>query len=180
MQSRERLVRALNLLGSIADVRAYVHALRVLHYYNYSHVAQRRKLQLGADVSMAPNVSFRNAQRITIGGRSHIGERSCLWAGSSHGRIILGEYALLAPNVFITASDYRFSDRDTPVMLQSKDERDVHIGRDVWLGTGVIVVAGVTLGEGTIVAAGSVVTKDLPAWVIAGGVPARVIGERGA
>lgn len=46
---------------------------------------------------------------------------------------------------------------------------------DVWLGTGVIVTAGVTIGKGTIVAAGSVVTKDLPPYSLAAGIPAKVI-----
>ena len=46
---------------------------------------------------------------------------------------------------------------------------------DVWLATGVTVLANVTIGQGTIVAAGSVVTRDLPSFVLAGGIPARVI-----
>ncbi|AWB65366.1 acetyltransferase [Saccharobesus litoralis] len=52
---------------------------------------------------------------------------------------------------------------------------DIILEDDVWLATGVSVMAGVTIGKGTIVAAGSVVTKSLPANVLAGGVPAKVI-----
>lgn len=52
---------------------------------------------------------------------------------------------------------------------------DIIIENDVWLATGVSVMAGVCIGHGTIVAAGSVVTHDLPSMVLAGGIPAKVI-----
>ncbi len=52
----------------------------------------------------------------------------------------------------------------------------VRIHDDVWLGTGTIVLPGVEIGTGSVVAAGSVVTKDIPAQVLAGGNPARVLG----
>lgn len=52
---------------------------------------------------------------------------------------------------------------------------DIILEDDVWLATGVSVMAGVRIGQGTIVAAGSVVTQDLPAMVLAGGIPAKVI-----
>jgi acetyltransferase-like isoleucine patch superfamily enzyme len=52
---------------------------------------------------------------------------------------------------------------------------DIVLERDVWLASGVTVLAGVRIGQGTVVAAGSVVTRDLPAQVLAAGVPARVI-----
>ena len=52
---------------------------------------------------------------------------------------------------------------------------DIVLEDDVWLATGVSVMAGVNIGKGTVVAAGSIVTRDLPAGVLAGGNPARVI-----
>ena len=52
---------------------------------------------------------------------------------------------------------------------------DITLEDDVWLATGVKVMSGVTIGRGTIVAAGSVVTKDLPSFVLAAGVPAKVV-----
>lgn len=53
----------------------------------------------------------------------------------------------------------------------------VNIGDKVWIGFNVIILKGVNIGEGAIIAAGSVVTKDIPAWTLAGGNPARVIKE---
>lgn len=163
--------------ASILDPRCYLHAFRMLHYFGYTHVRERRLVQVGKGARMAPNISFRNGGRIVIGRECHIGERCYLWAGDSSGRIVFGDFVSLAPEVFITASDYQFV-AGRPFRDQPKRERDVRIGNDVWLGARVVVTAGVTIGDGCIVGAGAVVTRDLPAGSIAAGVPARVIGAR--
>ncbi|CAN5275732.1 hypothetical protein BH11ACT2_BH11ACT2_16990 [soil metagenome] len=164
-------------LRSLLDLGTYLHGFRLAHFSAYSHVQQVRLLTRGENVSFAPTVSFRNAERITLGAGTHIGEGSVIWAGNSSARIVLGEKCLLAPNVTITASNYGIV-QGTPVMDQAKVERDIVLGDDVWLGANVVVTAGVTIGDGAVVGAGAVVTKDLPAQCIAGGVPARVIGMR--
>lgn len=164
-------------LRSVLDVRTHLHTLRLLHFASYSHVTQVRLLDRGENVSFGPNVSFRNAERITIGDGTHIGEHSVVWAGNSTGRIVFGRKCLLAPNVTMTASNYGIT-QGIPVMDQDKIEKDIVLGDDVWLGANVVVLAGVTIGDGAVVAAGAVVTKDLPAQCIAAGVPARVIGQR--
>lgn len=51
----------------------------------------------------------------------------------------------------------------------------IHIGNNVWLGASVTIVGGVTIGDGSVIAAGAVVTKDIPAGVVAGGIPCKVI-----
>lgn len=163
---------------SLVDVRTYLHGLRLAHFSSYSHVRQVRLLDLGDGVSMAPNVSFRNAERIRIGAGSHIGEHSVIWAGNSTGRIDIGEKCLFAPNVTLTASNYGIVQGDVAIMDQPKDERDIVIGDGAWLGANVVVLAGVTIGAGAVVAAGAVVTRDVPELAIVGGVPAKVIGER--
>lgn len=165
------------VLRSLLSIRSYVHVLRLMHFYSYSHTQQVRLASIGPGASLAPNVSFRNAERITIGAGSHIGEHSVVWAGNSTGRVILGEKCLLAPRCTLTASNYRIV-QGTPVMDQPKDERDIVLGDDVWLGVGVTVTAGVRIGDGAVVGAGAVVTKDLPAQCIAVGVPAKVVGWR--
>ena len=169
--------RSLRAALSVIDPRVYVHGLRLLHFYGYAHVSEVPKIRRGPGVSFAPNVSFRNAERITIGAGSRIGEYSTIWAGNSTGRITIGEKALFAPRVTITASNYGI-DRGIAPMDQPKIEQDIVIGAGTWLGAGVVVLAGVTIGDGAIIAAGAVVTKDVPADAIAGGVPAKVIGWR--
>jgi acetyltransferase-like isoleucine patch superfamily enzyme len=162
---------------SVLDPRTWLQGARLAHFAGYSHVRQRGRLVRGEGVTFAPNVSFRNAERIEIGSGSHIGEHSVLWAGNTSGRIVLGVKCLLAPGVVLTASNYGI-ERGTPVMDQPKVERDIVIGDGVWLGANVVVTAGVTIGAGAIVGAGAVVTRDLPPDCIAGGVPAKVIGMR--
>jgi acetyltransferase-like isoleucine patch superfamily enzyme len=164
-------------LLSLCDPRSYLHALRLVHYFSYSHVRERGRMQVGPGTGLAPNVSLRNGGRISIGHHSHIGERCYLWAGDSTGRIVIGDHVSLAPEVFITASDYRFV-AGRPFREQPKRERDVVIGNDVWLGARVVVTAGVTIGHGCIVGAGAVVTRDLPPGSIAVGVPARIVSQR--
>jgi acetyltransferase-like isoleucine patch superfamily enzyme len=170
--------RAMSFGVSLIDPRAWAHLLRMVHYYNYSHVQPRRLADIGAGVLIAPNVSMRNGERIKIGPYSHIGGGCSLWAGKTAGHITLGHHALLGPEVFITAANYGL-EPGTPIMDQPMDESDVVIGNDVWLGAGVMVGAGVEIGEGSVVAAHSFVTRSLPPGSIAGGNPARIISWRG-
>lgn len=164
---------------SLLDPHTFAAALRLLHFASYSHVREVRKLHRGENVTFAPNVSFRNAERITLGQGTHIGEYSVVWAGNSTGRIVLGDKCLLAPRVTLTASNYGLVEGED-IMDQPKLEHDIVLGRDVWLGANTVVLAGVTIGDGAVVAAGGVVTKDVPAGAIVGGVPAKIIGWRGA
>ena len=83
----------------------------------------------------------------------------------------------MGPGVKIFSSNHG-SSRDMPMLDQPFTEKDVTIGNDVWLGANSVVVAGVTIADGALIAAGSVVTKDVLAYQIVGGVPAKVIGER--
>lgn len=169
------ITRAVRTLRTPSTYRNFA---RLANFFGYD-VAGQSRITRGAGVRMSPTVSVRNGERISIGAGAHIGQGCYLWAGNSTGRIDIGEHALLAPDVMLTASDYDFDAGPGPVMHLPKREADIRIGANTWLGAKVIVVAGVTIGEGTIVAAGSVVTRDLPANVVAAGVPAKLIRDRG-
>lgn len=67
---------------------------------------------------------------------------------------------------------------DRPVFRQPQTSRGITVGDDVWIGSHVVVVDGVTIGDHCVVGAGAVVTKDLPAWSVAAGNPARRIRDR--
>jgi acetyltransferase-like isoleucine patch superfamily enzyme len=154
-----------------------VHLAKLARFHVYSHAAPRREMHAGRGLRMSPTASLRNGSRIRVGDGVHIGEGCSLWAGDATGTITLGDKALLAPGVFITASNY-LTAPGTPIMDQAKREADVVIGSDVWLGARVVVLPGVTIGDGAVVGAGAVVSKSLPAGCIAVGSPARVVAWR--
>jgi acetyltransferase-like isoleucine patch superfamily enzyme len=134
---------------------------------------------IGPGVRLSPTVSVRNGSRLSIAAGANIGQWCYLWAGDIAGKIDIGEHALLAPGVFVTASNYDFDAGLGPVADLPKKEADVRIGANTWLGARVVVLPGVTIGDGTVVAAGAIVAHDLPPGVLAAGVPARVIRARG-
>ena len=91
----------------------------------------------------------------------------------------LGRYVMLAPHVAIVGDDHRFDCPGVPMIFSGRPQyRQTIIEADAWIGYGAVIMAGVRIGRGAIVAAGAVVTGDVPAYEIYGGVPARKISER--
>ena len=169
-----KLVR---LLKSVLDPRAYLHAFKMVNYYNYTHVAPLREIKIGSGAALSPDTGFTNPERIEVGDRLQMGARSCLWAGPSRGRILIGDDVLIGPDVLVTAAEYRFND-GSPVTKQPMDEADIEIGNDVWLAAKVVVLAGAKIGEGSIIGGGAIVRGEIPPFSIAVGAPARVVGQR--
>jgi acetyltransferase-like isoleucine patch superfamily enzyme len=174
LTSRQRFAR---LVGGVLDPRAWLHLFKLVNYYNYSHVAPLRRIRLGGDPAISPDVSFANPERIEIGDRARLGSRCHIWAGPEKGRVLIGDDCLCGPEVVITAAQYDFN-RGSPVTAQPMTESDVVIGDDVWIGARAVILPGVQIGHGCVIGAGAVVTRSLPDGAIAAGAPARVIGRR--
>ncbi|MGV6816472.1 MAG: acyltransferase [Thiotrichales bacterium] len=113
--------------------------------------------------------------RIEIGPRSYIGPYVCM---SGPGNVTIGADCLIASHSTLYANNHVFSDPSVPINQQSLESSGIEIGDDCWLGSGVRVMDGVRIGRGCVVGAGAVVTRDLPDFSIAVGVPARVISSR--
>jgi acetyltransferase-like isoleucine patch superfamily enzyme len=95
------------------------------------------------------------------------------------GRVKAGKYVMFAPDVTIAGADHIFDQPGVPMYFGGRPELpETLIGDDVWIGARVCILAGVKIGRGSIVAMGSVVTKDVPAYSIVGGVPAKLIRHR--
>ncbi|SHF86325.1 Acetyltransferase (isoleucine patch superfamily) [Loktanella atrilutea] len=169
--------KLLRLLGSVLDPRAWAHVVKIVNYYNYSHVQPLRAITLGPGANISPNVAFANPERITIGARVRLGVRCVLWAGPGTGRIVIGDDVMFGPEVMLTASSYRYNDGH-PVTNQAMDEADIVIGNDVWIGTRAVLLPGARIGDGAIIGAHAVVRGEIPAMAIAVGSPARVVSQR--
>jgi acetyltransferase-like isoleucine patch superfamily enzyme len=87
------------------------------------------------------------------------------------GGIWIGDNALIVHNAVLATLNHNPDPQKRGNLFPSR----IVIGNDVWLGANVTVLPGVTIGDGAIIAAGAVVTKDVPAGAVAGGVPAKVI-----
>lgn len=89
--------------------------------------------------------------------------------------IYVGDYTMFGPNVVLATAGH-------PILPELRQQAyqynmPVHIGKNCWLGAGVVVLPGVTIGDNTVIGAGSVVTKDIPSNVVAVGNPCRVLRE---
>lgn len=89
--------------------------------------------------------------------------------------IYVGDYTMLGPNVVLATAGHPILPELRPLAYQYN--MPVHIGKNCWLGAGVIVLPGVTIGDNSVIGAGSIVTKDIPANVVAVGNPCRVLRE---
>lgn len=112
-----------------------------------------------------------------IGEHSYIGAYAVMGAG---GGISIGNHVLIGQNVNIHAESHRFDDPTRLIKEQGVSYQGVVVEDDVWIGSKATILDGVTVRRGAIIGAGAVVTKSVPAKAIAVGVPARIIGYRGA
>lgn len=118
---------------------------------------------------------------------ANFGGRHCHWGKHIYANfnltmvddtgIYVGDNTMFGPNVVLATAGH-------PILPELREKGcqynvPIHIGKNCWLGAGVIVLPGVTIGDNTVVGAGSVVTKDLPANVVAVGNPCRVLREIG-
>lgn len=112
--------------------------------------------------------------KIEIGARTTIGYHNFIFSSKS---IKIGDDCLIAPFVYIVDSNHRFK-KEKKINEQANESEAITIGKDVWIASNVTILKGVNIGDGAIIASNSVVNKNVPAYAIYGGTPAKRIGER--
>jgi acetyltransferase-like isoleucine patch superfamily enzyme len=109
---------------------------------------------------------------VSIGLNSRVNRNCCL---DVRGGLRIGDDVSVSPDVVVLTASHRVDDPAFRV-----ETRPVVIEDNVWIGTRATILPGVTLGRGCVVCAGAVVTRDVAALAIVGGVPAQRVGERPA
>ena len=119
--------------------------------------------------------------RANWGGKNlHFG--NCVYANFNFtvvddGEIFVGDKVMFGPNVTIATANHPI---DPSLREEAKQyNKPVHIGENVWVGAGTVIVPGVTIGKNSVIGAGSVIVKDIPENVVAVGNPCRVLREIG-
>ena len=115
------------------------------------------------------------------GGAIRLGRR--VWLGPyaviyGHGGVEIGDQTLVSMHVSILSSDHSVPERAKMIRNCEDVLKPTKIGKDVWVGANAVILGGVIIGDGCVIGAGSVVTKDLPPYSVAMGVPARVVRTR--
>ncbi len=114
---------------------------------------------------------------VRIGAKTVIGQE-CTITAFQH--VSIGRECIIADRVMLIDFDHGVVEVERPVRVQGIYKRDVRVGHNVWVGYGACFLRGVTVGDNVVVGTSTVVTNDVPANAVVGGVPARVLRMREA
>ena len=187
MTQRERMQKGLVYDPCDGEIqREQADCLELLYEYNRTRpheVEKRQSLMKEMFAELGEDCYFEPPLHSNFGGRHvHLGKKVYGNFGVTFVDdvdIYIGDYVMLAPHVVIATAGHPILPLLREKALQFN--KPVYIGRNVWIGANAVVLPGVTIGDNTVIGAGSVVTKEIPADVVAAGNPCRVlrpIGER--
>jgi len=117
-----------------------------------------------------------NEGKLRIGNNCTINSFCFIFAGEKG--IDIGNDVLIGSNTSIHALNYDYKSKAKHIVDQRTISKGITIEDDVWIGANTLIVDGVTISKGAVVGGGAVVTKDIPPYSVAVGVPAKVIKER--
>ena len=130
----------------------------------------------GTNCKIGGACSLSEPSHIHLGDNTYV--NGGVLAASPNAYIRIGSNCMLSYGVHLRTDMHRHERTDVPMCEQGHEESDIVIGDDVWIGYGAQVMSGVLVGKGAIIGAGAIVTKDVPPYTVAVGVPARVVKNR--
>ncbi|NEU72825.1 GAF domain-containing protein [Hassallia byssoidea VB512170] len=139
------------------------------HENNKIYLGERVALERGVEIGALDNTC------IHIDENTYIAPYVCI---AGPGNIKIGKHCMIASHSGIYANNHNFADLTVLIREQGVTRKGIIIEDNCWLGHGVTVLDGVTIGQGSVIGAGSVVSKDIPPFSIAVGVPAKAIRDR--
>ncbi len=133
------------------------------------------RIEIGDNTTISPFALLKtNAGAIVIGRSCSVNDYSVIYG---FGGIRIGDDVHIATHVTIVASEHQPEKLGTADFSKDMDGKGIIIEHSVWIGANAVILDGVTIGNHCIIGAGAVVTKDIPPYSVAVGVPARVIRE---
>ncbi len=155
---------------------------RVWHRMVTTPIKKRMLGKCGKNIHLGPGLMMDKASNLFMGDDVHIGPNALLM--NLRARILIGDHVMFAPNVTMITGNHkidiigRYMTTITDQEKLPEDDKDIVLKGDNWIGANATILKGVTIERGAVVAAGAIVTKDVPAYAIVGGSPARILKYR--
>lgn len=141
-------------------------------------IAKRARVDFGRFVWVGDGTKIRcHEGEVSIGAKTVLGQECTI---SAFKRVRIGEQCVIADRAMFIDFDHGVVEVERPIRHQGIYMRDVVVGSNCWIGYGACILRGVTIGDNAIVGTNSVVTRDVPANAVVGGVPAKLIRMREA
>jgi len=184
-----------SILGLTRDVAKDVYLLLIQFRTRLFYLDRKMhsSISLSARLDVIPRRADHQCYRLVLK-RASLIEKQCV-VNTWHGDVILEEGATIgigsivigpvtigrgsvcAQHCFISGESHQYQDVTINFSREGFDIKPVAIGEDVWIGSNCVIVPGVTIGKKSVIGAGSVVTKDVPAFSLAVGNPAKVVKQ---
>ena len=164
--------------------REQLETLELLYEYNATRPTEQKKreellskmfAEIGENCYIEPPLHANWAGKNVHFGKNVYANFNLTLVDDTH--IYVGDYTMFAPNVVVTTAGHPIDPELRERVYQFN--LPVHIGRNVWIGAGAVILPGITIGDNSVIGAGSIVTKDIPANSVAYGNPCRVVREIG-
>jgi acetyltransferase-like isoleucine patch superfamily enzyme len=141
-------------------------------------IGKQGRISFGRFVWIGDGTKIRcHEGEVLIGPKTVLGQECTI---SAYRRVRIGEECVIADRAMFIDFDHGVVEVERPIRVQGIYTRDVEVGSNVWIGYGACLLRGVRVGDNSVLGTNSVITKDVPANAVVGGVPAKVLRMRDA